>query len=83
MARGRRPSDGQGALFQVPAAGFLGSISDVVHSATEPVSSECSGPVIRPWDPVDQADTEVGWQYRYVTPRRAIEIRQEIEHGDR
>lgn len=36
---------------------------------------------IRPWDPIDQADTEVGWQHTYVSPRRAFEIRREIEHG--
>lgn len=38
---------------------------------------------IRPWDPIDQADTELGWQYRSVTPARAREIREEIEarHG--
>ena len=38
---------------------------------------------IWPWDPIDAADTELGWQYRFVTPRRAYEIRREIEHGDR
>jgi hypothetical protein len=36
---------------------------------------------VKPWDPIDAADTELGWQYLFVTPRRAVEIRQEIEHG--
>lgn len=40
---------------------------------------------IRPWDPIDKADEELGWEHRFVDHRRAVEIRLELEaeHGHR
>jgi hypothetical protein len=72
VAPAKRPPAGQGALFEVAATPKRGK--------TLPDPIEWPGG-IRPWDPIDQADTELGWQYRWVSPRRAVEIRREIEHG--
>jgi hypothetical protein len=30
---------------------------------------------------VDAADEQLGWEYRYVDHRRAVEIRQEVAAG--
>jgi hypothetical protein len=35
----------------------------------------------KPWDPIDEADRTLGYQFPYVSPRRAYEIRREIERG--
>lgn len=32
----------------------------------------------KPWDPIDAADAELGWAYRWVTPTRARELRAEL-----
>lgn len=34
---------------------------------------------VRPWDPIDQADAELGWAHTYVDHHRAVAIRLEIE----
>lgn len=68
MARSK-PADGQAALFDAPAK--------PAKAAPRPVIQWPGG--IRPWDPIDAADTELGWQYRWIDHRRAVEIRQEIE----
>ena len=75
MPRGKRPLAGQGALFgeDRPTRGF--------KAALEAVEPRQWPGGIRPWDPIDAADEELGWDYRFVTPRRAYEIRREIEHG--
>lgn len=72
MAPAKRPVEGQGALFEVGAYPKRG------RPAVVPI--EWPGG-IRPWDPIDQADTELGWEYRWVSPKRAVEIRQEISRG--
>ncbi len=74
MASASRPAAGQGALCEVAGR------PKRRKSLPEPI--EWPGG-IKPWEPVDQADTDLGYQYRWVTPRRAVEIRREIEHGDR
>lgn len=33
----------------------------------------------RPWDPIDDADVQLGWEHPYVDHRRAVEIRKEID----
>ncbi len=33
----------------------------------------------RPGEALDPADAELGWQYPYVTPRRAQQIRAELD----
>jgi hypothetical protein len=53
-----------------------GALFDVGPALEEPAPALPAGP--RPWDPIDQADAELGWQYRYVTPARAREIAREI-----
>jgi hypothetical protein len=68
----KRVSADQGALFEVPAK------AKPVKTLPEPMKWPNG---VKPWDPIDQADTEVGWQHTWVTPRRAVEIRQEIDHG--
>ncbi len=78
-----RPAAGQGALFDDPgtAANKPGSTSRQPRSAgrDRPPIEWPGG--IRPWDPIDAADTDLGWEYRFVSPRRAVEIRQEISRG--
>lgn len=74
MATGsRRPGPGQGALFgeDKPTKGFKAALDAIV-----PI--EWPGG-IKPWDPIDKADEELGWEYRWVDHRRATEIRLEIE----
>jgi hypothetical protein len=64
-----KPIPGQESLFGEP-----------VRPAKRPQIQPIEWPGgIRPWDPIDLADTQLGWEYTYVTPRRAVEIRQEIE----
>jgi hypothetical protein len=38
---------------------------------------------IRPWDPINEQDTQLGWEHTFVTPRRAVAIRLEVEAGRR
>ena len=35
----------------------------------------------RPWDVIDAADEELGWLYRFVDHRRAVDLRLEIDRG--
>jgi hypothetical protein len=72
VAPAKRTATGQGALFEVPPT--------PKRRRPAPVPIEWPGG-IRPWDPIDAADTELGWEYRWVTPRRAVEIRREISRG--
>lgn len=72
MRPAKRPVEGQGALFEVAGTPKRG------RPAPEPI--EWPGGV-KPWDPIDAADTELGWQYRFVSSRRAVEIREEIQRG--
>lgn len=69
-----RPAAGQGALFEVAPT------PKRRKALPEPIQWPDG---IKPWDPIDAADTDLGWEYRFVSPRRAVEIRQEISHGDR
>lgn len=68
----------QGALFDVPAKPrrqtWAQRLDDIVplYAPGEP----------RPWDVIDDADLQLGWEYRWVDHRRATEIRLELE-GDR
>lgn len=70
----------QTTLFDVPAPAVSparrgrGRVPAEVDAA--PADAAPAGP--RPWDPIDEADRQVGWQYRYVTPARAREIAAEI-----
>lgn len=90
MPRAKRPVAGQGALFEVAAPGCTHTGLDVQPGCPyscnpkrprrEPTVREWPGG-IKPWDPINEADRDLGWQYTYVTPRRAVEIRAEIEHG--
>ena len=63
----------QGALFEVPAKPkrrtWAERMEGIVplYAPGEP----------RPWDVIDKADEELGWEYRYVDHRRAVEIRCE------
>lgn len=36
---------------------------------------------VRPWDPIDEADNQLGWEHTFVTPARAVAIRRELEAG--
>ncbi len=68
------PRPQQGALFEVPAKPKRkrrNPLDDIVplYAPGEP----------RPWDVIDKADEELGWEHRYVDHRRAVEIRHEIE----
>lgn len=58
----------QGALFDIPTVAKKKPAPEV-----HPVKS---GP--HPWDPIDAADIELGWQYRWVSANRAREIREEL-----
>lgn len=78
----QRPSAGQGALFEVGPIGPTAQGKARRHAARETAPEVIEWPGgIRPWDPIDEADRNLGFQHTYVSPRRAYEIRQEIEHG--
>lgn len=68
----------QGALFDAPAKPRRQTWQDRLD-AIEPRYAPDEP---RPWDVIDKADEELGWQYRYVDHRRATEIRLELR-GDR
>lgn len=65
--------DEQGALFDLPATPRAGR-----RRAPERPIIEWPGG-IRPWDPIDQHDDELGWRYRGITPARARQIRRQIQ----
>jgi hypothetical protein len=64
----------QAALFDVPAAPkrktWAQRLDEVVplYAPGEP----------RPWDEIDEADRQLGWERRYVDHRRAVEVRREL-----
>jgi hypothetical protein len=75
----RRRVAGQQPLFgeDRPTRGFAKALENIIPFEWP------NG--IKPWDPIDKADEELGWEYRWVDHRRAVEIRLEIEaaHGHR
>lgn len=72
MRPAKRPVAGQGALFEVAGTPKRG------RPAPEPIQWPGG---VKPWDPIDEADRQLGWEHPWVSSRRAVEIRQEIEHG--
>ena len=74
----------QGALFEVAGAGVTasGKAARARKLRAAPEVIQWPGG-IRPWNPIDKADEELGWQHPFVTPRRAYEIRREVERGYR
>lgn len=66
----------QGALFDVPAAERLRR-----RRAPDVQPIEWPGG-IRPWDPIDEHDAELGWRYRGITPARARQIRRQIQREE-
>lgn len=75
----RRITDGpdQGALFDVPAVPRPGRRQ---RAPERPVIEWPDG--IRPWDPIDAHDEDLGWQYRGITPARARQIRRQIQREE-
>lgn len=72
-------ADEQGALFEVP-----GTPKRRRRPTDEIVPLYAPGEP-RPWDVLNPEDEKLGWEYRYVDHRRAVEIREEIgaRRGDR
>jgi len=67
----------QGALFELPAKPRRKTWAERLEEIVP-----LYGPgEIRPWDEIDEADRQLGWDYRYVDHRRAVEIRVEVAGG--
>lgn len=75
MPAGKRPGAAPAVMLPLWEPVPAPTVTPAVSEPAEPHS----GP--RPWEPIDEQDRQLGWQYTYVTPRRAYEIRREIEHG--
>lgn len=82
MPAAKRPPAGQEALFEVTPIARDVQRGEWLNEALG-VPRDPAGPGSRPWEPIDENDRQLGYQYPYVTPRRAYDIRQEIEHGNR
>lgn len=73
----------------MPAAEDQGVLFDVAGRPRRKTYAEMLEEIVplyapgepRPWDPIDEADLQLGWEHPYVDHRRAVEIRQEIGRG--
>jgi hypothetical protein len=68
----------QGALFDLPPAAPRPR-KRAARPEPEPIEWPNG---IRPWDPIDERDAELGWQYRGITPTRARQIRRQIQREE-
>ena len=64
----------QGALFDAPAKPKRKTWKERL----EEIVPRYAPGEIRPWDVIDAADEQLGWEHRYVDPRRATEIRLDL-----